>query len=215
MKPEHVIVDVGSGTGISSEFLLKHGNQVIGVEPNAQMREAAEFLLKEYPNFQSVAGTSDATTLPDDCADLIVAAQAFHWFDHAKTKKEFARLLKPGGHIALIWNDRRTTGSPFNEALEQLILEYNTDYKEVTQNMYDGSIKNFLGRYEMKNFYNFQDLDEKSLLGRLASTSYMPNESDPKFGEMKKALGFLFKKHSVEGRVRIEYDTQIYHAHSQ
>src|SRR6478735_8602849 len=69
------IADVGSGTGLSAQLFLKNGNTVYGVEPNAEMRAAGEQFLAGYPGFHSVAGTAEATTLPDASIDLVVAGQ--------------------------------------------------------------------------------------------------------------------------------------------
>ena len=74
----YVVADVGSGTGILTELLLRHGNTVFGIEPNADMRAAAERLLREYPAFRSIAGVAERTTLPTASVDWITAGQAFH-----------------------------------------------------------------------------------------------------------------------------------------
>src|SRR5689334_8180396 len=83
---------------------LKHGHGMIGVEPNQEMREAAERLLASYPLFKSVSGTAETTTLESQSVDLITAGQAFHWFDRDKTRQEFLRILKPNGWVVLVWN---------------------------------------------------------------------------------------------------------------
>ena len=88
LTPRTVIADVGSGTGISTELFLQNGNTVFAIEPNPEMRAAAERLLGGRPNFHSVRGTAEATTLPDGSVDCVVAAQAFHWFDPEKTRVE-------------------------------------------------------------------------------------------------------------------------------
>src|SRR5215469_5965610 len=92
-----VIADVGSGTGIMTRIFLENGNQVFAVEPNPEMRHAAEQVLAAYPRFVSVPATAEATTLPAETADFVVAAQAFHWFDRERVRREFVRILKPGG----------------------------------------------------------------------------------------------------------------------
>ena len=107
LRTDSIIADVGSGTGISSKVFLENGNKVHGVEPNAAMREAAEEFLNNFPQFESVDGTSEATNLPDDSVDFIIAAQAFHWFEPNKTRPEFKRILREGGYVALIWNERQ------------------------------------------------------------------------------------------------------------
>ncbi|MBI1762477.1 MAG: class I SAM-dependent methyltransferase, partial [Acidobacteria bacterium] len=101
-----VIADLGSGTGFSAKLFLDNGNVVYGIEPNPEMRVAAEAFLRGYPNFRSLAGTAEATTLPADSADFVVAAQAFHWFDVAAASTEAKRILKLAGSGILLWNDR-------------------------------------------------------------------------------------------------------------
>src|SRR5271156_4696408 len=131
LTADSVIADVASGTGIFTRMLLENGNRVFGVEPNAEMRHAGEEFLRSYPRFASVAGTAEATTLPDHGVDIVTAAQAAHWFDREKARREFIRILKPGGWCVLLWNERRTDSTPFLREYEQLLLTYGTDYREV------------------------------------------------------------------------------------
>jgi ubiquinone/menaquinone biosynthesis C-methylase UbiE len=95
------------------------------------MRVAAEVFLKEFPTFKSLDGTAEATNLPDKSIDLITAAQAFHWFDHEKTPAEFRRIIKDGGFLALIWNERQLDSTDFLREYERFLLEYGTDYSKV------------------------------------------------------------------------------------
>src|SRR5438552_226529 len=92
LNPSFVIADIGSGTGISSKIFLANGNTVYAVEPNNEMRNKAEELLWQYDSFISINGTAEQTTLADTSADMIVAGQAFHWFDAVKAKIEFRRI---------------------------------------------------------------------------------------------------------------------------
>ena len=210
LNKDSVIVDVGSGTGISSELFLSNGNTVYGVEPNASMREAAELELKKYPRFRSQNGSAEATGLPSGIADFVIAAQAFHWFQLEQTKKEFRRLLKPKGRILLLWNDRITSGFRFAEAYENFIHHFALDYKQVThKNVQDHHMRELLGEFQIQHFSNYQEFDFDGLLGRVLSTSYMPNTDHPGFADMKEALNTLFTRHARDGRVRIEYDTQL------
>ena len=107
LRPDWAIADIGSGTGILSRLLLQRGHIVFGIEPNDEMRRAAEGLLTGFSGFRSISATAEDTTLKSQSVDLIVAAQAFHWFDPDFARREFARILKPDGVVALIWNDRR------------------------------------------------------------------------------------------------------------
>jgi len=131
LTAESIIADVASGTGIFTRILLENGNRVFGVEPNPEMRRAGEEYLAAYERFTSVAGTAEATTLPDHSMGIVTAAQAAHWFDRTKARREFVRILKPGGWTVLIWNERQTDSTPFLRDYEQLLLTYGTDYQDV------------------------------------------------------------------------------------
>ena len=108
LRPSDVVADVGSGTGILTALLLDHGNTVHAVEPNAAMAAEATARLGGNPRFHAVAGRAEATGLPDASCDVVTAAQAFHWFDIDPTRREFRRILRPGGAVVLVWNIRRT-----------------------------------------------------------------------------------------------------------
>lgn len=213
LSPQWSIVDVGCGTGISSELFLQNGNVVIGVEPNAAMREAAQTSLSHFPNFRAVDGSAEATTLPDHCADLIVAAQAFHWFGPAKTRTEAQRILRAGGWALLMWNNRKLTGTPFLNAYEQFLIALKTDYLQVRHNnINDADLAAFFGSNEWRtaSFPNAQSLDWPGLRDRVISSSYTPPPGDPRHESMLRRLRELFDRHQQDGRVTIEYQTEIY-----
>ena len=209
---ETVIADVGCGTGISTRLFLDNCNCVIGVEPNAVMRAAALEQLDEFPDFTIVEGTSDATTLADSSVDMVVAAQAFHWFDAEKTRTEFKRILKPGGHIVLIWNERQLDTTPFLIDYEALLVKYAYDYGTVRhENIKKQELDDFFqNEYGSAAFENFQIFDFEGLKGRMLSSSYMPNETDAVFATMIEDLRSLFAKHAENGRINLFYDTKVY-----
>lgn len=211
---ESVIADVGSGTGILSELFLREGIRVYGVEPNREMREAGERLLAAYENFVSVDGRAEETTLADASVDFVTAGQAFHWFDPASARREFGRILKGGGRAVLIWNDRRTEGTPLLAEYERLLLEYGTDYKEVSSKWAaEENIKTLFGSEEVrtKTFNNEQVLDFDGLKGRLASASYAPVPGHPNHEPLMRELAALFARHQRDGRVVVEYDTKVFY----
>ena len=212
LAPGAVVADIGSGTGILTESLLKSGAIIFGVEPNGPMRAAGERFLADYPNFHSTEGTAEATTLKSHSVDLITAAQAFHWFDAAKARAEFARILKPQGCVALIWNDRKTSGV-FAEAYEELLLKYGTDYAAVNHRNIDAeAIASFFApeAFESVSLPNAQTMDLEALTGRLLSSSYAPEPGHPKHEPMLRDLRTLFETHQSDGRVIFEYDTLVY-----
>jgi ubiquinone/menaquinone biosynthesis C-methylase UbiE len=211
-----IVADIGSGTGILSELFLKHGNPVFGVEPNREMREAGERLLKQYPNFTSVNGAAEATTLANCSVDFITAGQAFHWFDRIQTRKEFTRILKPDGWVALIWNDRHIDTSPFLCAYEELLHRYGTDFEAVAHRNVDAAaIAAFFAprSFTLRKFGNRQVFDFDGLRGRLLSSSYAPEPGHPNHLPVLDALRAIFDKHQIDGRVEFTYTTVVYFGH--
>ncbi len=214
LTADSIVADVGSGTGILTEMFLRNGNAVYGIEPNRGMREAAERLLKEYPRFRSVAAQAEETTLDDASVDFVAAGQAFHWFDREKTRREFARVLKPRGWVALIWNERVTTTTPFLVAYEQLLKDYSTDYEQVDHRRIDDDvIRDFFGSddFRLKQFINVQVFDYEGVKGRLLSSSYAPEEGHSNYEPMLAELERIFQTYQDEGRVVFEYVTQMYY----
>jgi ubiquinone/menaquinone biosynthesis C-methylase UbiE len=208
-----VVADVGSGTGILSELFLENGNRVFGIEPNRRMREAGERRLKDHPRFTSVAGTAEATTLDDNSVDLVAAGQAFHWFDPQRARTEFARILKPGGWVALIWSWRRKDGTPFLAAYDRLLAAYRTDRGEAEiWRRGDEMAAAFFGpgSFEKATFDNEQVLDLEGFKGRVLSISYVPAQGEPGSDEMLHNVEEIFYEHQKGGRVRIDYDTTVY-----
>jgi SAM-dependent methyltransferase len=208
---DSVIADIGSGTGISSELFLKNGNTVYGIEPNKEMREAAERIFADNPSFISINATAEETTLPNNSIDLIIAGQAFHWFDVEKAKTEFKRILKSDGYEVLIWNKRKRGDLSFQEEYEKLLLKYGTDYKEVGhQNIGKEGLNNlFSGKHELVNFDNQQLFDFEGFKGRLLSSSYAPNPGDSNYEPMLDELKRIFEHYKTNGRVCFEYVTEV------
>lgn len=214
LSADTVIGDVGSGTGILTELFLQNGNPVFAVEPNEAMRIAAEALLAGYENFTSISGTAESTNLADDSVELIVAGQAFHWFDPPKARAEFARILKSGGHVVLAWNSRRKD-TPFMRAYEALLFEYADDYKSVgDRNVKDEHIADFFAPQPMVKETltdnHIQTFDFEGLKGRALSSSYSPALGHPKHRMFIEQLQQLFEAYQVDGAVTVEYRTRIY-----
>ena len=213
LTQDSIIADIGSGTGLSAKPFLENGNTVYGVEPNAAMRQAAEDYLKDFPYFISHDGTAENTNLANSSIDFVTAAQAFHWFDADKTRTEFRRILKPGGYVALIWNERQLDTTEFLREYEKLLLKYAADYEKVRHENIDqqklGAF--FQDEYQRASFPNEQVFDLAGLRGRLLSSSYMPAEDDPSFPALEKELQNVFAKHAENDRIKVFYDTNIYY----
>lgn len=210
------VADIGSGTGIFSKLLLDAGTEVFAVEPNDDMRSAAETMLGGSSCFHSIGAPAEATGLNEQSVDLIVAAQAFHWFDRQRVRAEFTRLLKPGGSIALIWNVRRTDSTAFLRDYETLLLTFAPDYAQVRHENVDAdALAQFFvdGRFERHVFPNEQRFDFAGLRGRLLSCSYAPSEGQPLHEPMIAELRRLYDAHACDGVVTFDYDTEVYLGH--
>ncbi len=213
VRPDAVVADVGSGTGILSSQFLEYGNVVFGIEPNDAMRHAAEALLASR-RFHSVAGRAEATTLGSRSVDGIVVGQAFHWFDASAARREFSRILKPGGWVVLIWNGRRTAGTAFLVAYEQFLVRWCAEYSDVRNRYADTASLEILfapNGYRQRSLTNQQVFDRDGLKGRLLSSSYAPSADDPRQPDMLRNLQHLFEEHSERGVVRFDYDTEVYY----
>ena len=212
LNPTHVVADIASGTGIWTRMLLENGNAVLGVEPNADMREAGERLLAAFPKFTSVAGTAEATNLSDQSVDFVTAAQAAHWFNRERSRQEFVRILKPCGWLVLMWNERLTDSTAFLRDYEQLLLKYGTDYQDIRHEHTTASVNEFFdpAPYQERVFDMRQEFDYAGVEGRLLSSSYAPGPEHPQHLPMLRELRRIFDAHAISGRATFEYKTRLY-----
>jgi SAM-dependent methyltransferase len=212
LLPEHVAADIASGTGIWTRVLLENGNRVFAVEPNIDMRQAGERQLAEFSKFTSVDGKAEATTLPDASIDFVTAAQAAHWFDRERSRREFVRILKPDGWLVLLWNEREVDTTPFLRDYEALLLDYGTDYEEVRHERTTDAVNEFFdpAPYQERVFPMRQDFDYAGIEGRLLSSSYAPGPGHPKHEAMLKALRQVFDRHANAGRAAFDYKARLY-----
>jgi len=207
-----VVADLGSGTGILTELLLQSGAEVFAVEPNAPMRAAAEARLQCYPNFHSLEGSAEATTLAPASVDLLVAGQAFHWFDASRARAEALRVLRADAAAALLWNERPSEASAFLAEYESLLLKHAADYARITASRADpAAMRGFLGEaMELAAFPNEQVLDFAGLQGRLMSSSYAPEPGHPQYQPMMAGLREIFARHQHDGHIVMPYSTLVY-----
>lgn len=217
LTPDSIIADVGSGTGILSTLFLENGNRVLGIEPNPDMRLAAERSLQEpYEDlFHSVAATAEATTLLDQSMDFVTAGQSFHWFDPRRTRDEFARILKPRGLVVLVWNRRRGPISLMRD-FDRLLDTCGENHRRHSHHQVgEEEIAAFFGPggFELGTFYNEQTFDLDGLKGRAMSSSSVPKVGRFGHEEMMAELEELFEAHQTDGLVTFEYDAEVYYGH--
>jgi SAM-dependent methyltransferase len=237
LTTDALIAAIGSGTGKLTEVFLNYGYRVLGIEPDPEMRAAAEYVLGQYPTFTSIAASAEATELPDGSVDVITSGQAFHWFDRERVRKEFARILVPKGWVVLVWNRQKTAGTPFLVALEQFWQTYLTreglrglatsqdltlllratnpvyrwrlDPELISQEL----IAPFFGSdgFALETFENPQIYDFEGMKGRVLSAGSAPQVDHPRYAEMLEALTALFWTHQVDGTITIEQETCVYY----
>ncbi len=214
---EAVVADLGAGTGISSELFLRHGNTVWGVEPNADMRAQAAALEARFPRFQMLAGVAEETGLPSTTFDYVVAATAFHWFDAERCRAEFRRVLKPQGHVVLLWNLHQSPPTPLLTAFEELSTRYADDgrhrWGRERHNITSAAARLFGDpkNYRKRFLENDQQLNYEAFEGRFLSSSYVALPGDPRFAHMVVELRELFDRFAIEGRVELKYQTALFH----
>lgn len=208
LSDDALIVDLGSGTGISTRWLAERGYHVIGIEPNADMRAEADRCSKDDPHIEYREGSGEATGLESKTVDVVMAAQAFHWFNQQAALDEMARILKPGGHVALIWNIRDDS-DPLTAAYGDVILSF-PDAKIVEQP--EDQYVDLLWQHprfedaEKVVFANGQDLTEEGLIGRARSVSYAPR--DPELiDKITAQLKAIHAEHQQNGLVQVRYKT--------
>ncbi|MEP7028175.1 MAG: class I SAM-dependent methyltransferase [Candidatus Eisenbacteria bacterium] len=207
LAPGATVVDVGAGTGIWTVLLAARRRPVIALEPNAAMRAAA--LARAGVSWR--AGAAEDTGLADASASLITVAQAFHWFRAAEALREFARVLAPGGRLALVWNRRRKDDA-FTAGYRDAITSVSGESAAETMT-FDPAVIPASGRFAPADrivFEHAQELDRAGRHGRARSASYVPKHG-PRAEELGARLDTLFDVHGdANGRVRLLYECEVW-----
>ncbi len=205
-----MIADVGSGTGLFSELLLKEDYKVFCVEPNAEMRHYAELTLSRYPGFSSIDGRAEETRLPDHAIDFITVIQSFHWMNPTETKVEFRRILKSNGKIIIAWILAKQN-TPFLHEYEEIRKTFGIDYKAV-ERANENILIDFYDPHAIgkKIFHHSRSLDFENLKGQLISASFIPLPGHPKYENMITELTRIYKKYQYNGFVTMEYEIPVF-----
>lgn len=215
LKQGDKLADVGCGTGISSELFARRGINVIGVEPNKDMRDKAESLKETLKagSIELIDGTAEETTLPDASVEAILCAQAFHWFDAHKAITEFRRILKPQGWAVLIWNERDESDAftrAYGDAFRKFTEIDKVEAKHGASGMPLLTCDEFT-QAELTHFQNSQVLERDSVILRAFSASYAPKETGLA-NKMKEMLNVVFDRYQSNGTVELKYSVSVYSA---
>lgn len=205
-----VVVDVGAGTGIGAGLLAARGVRLIAIEPNPEMRDAAS-----DGGFDVRDGLAERTGLPDASADIVTSFQAFHWFANAASVREFVRVLRPGGRVALVWNVRDERDA-FTRGYGEITDREGhagrgdgagADYEAVTPTLLAGGGLRDVRRLELPSM---QALDVEALLGRARSASYVPR-AGAEYEAVAARLAALHARHAdASGLASLCYRTCVY-----
>jgi SAM-dependent methyltransferase len=197
--------DIGAGTGISARLVAERGVTVHAIEPNEAMREQGRARATESVVWHAAAG--EATGLPDHAVDIITCAQAYHWLDPERAAIEFARILRPAGRIALMWNDWDET-HPVTAGYSRLIRRHCTGLPPHHEE-WEPEVSGRLVVTGTRRFEHAQRLDAEGLIGRAMSASYVPKEGGAHDALMA-GLRALHAEHAgAEGFVDLAYETWI------
>jgi SAM-dependent methyltransferase len=213
LAPGATVADLGCGTGLSCLPFLRAGFAVIGVEPNTAMRAAGEKFLAAQGNFRSVAGKAEVTTLAEASVDLVIAAQAAHWFDLPLARAEALRISRRPAWAALIWNDRDSTGTPFAVGYEQMLRDFGIEYEKILhRHGPEETVAPYFGHreYRAATLTNPTLLDYPTLVARVNSASYMPQPDSPAYAPMLARLQQLFDASEQGGKVGMDYVTRVF-----
>jgi SAM-dependent methyltransferase len=208
------IADVGSGTGILTRHFTNLAQRVYAVEPDAEMRAWAEQSCPGTPSFISVSGSAEHTTLPDHCVDLIIVGQAIHWFDALPARREFQRILRPGGYLAVLWNGGMDAA--IGQALQQVCtVENGWEMTPAANPPPPPPMSYYFGTGDLpqQSFPASREENWDEFFGGLCSAANAPDEANPLFADMRTAARRAFDALSTDGILNMHYSTELIFGH--
>lgn len=199
------VVDLGAGTGKLTRTLVAMGHRVTAVEPLAEMRAHLQAMA---PAATALSGSAEAIALPDASADVVVCAQAFHWFEHAAALPEIARVLRPAGRLALVWNvrdDREPWVAKLSEVIDrESVVDEDSDEKVAASGLFQ-PLKRAMFAFR-------QRLDRATLHELVLSRSYCAVRTAEERAPVFEAVDGIFDEHAVDGMIELPYVTACFRA---
>ncbi len=207
LRRSHFVADIGAGTGMLAELFLEHGNAVVAIEPNVEMRMVCERLAAVWPGLTVRSAIAEATGLADASVDFIAVGRAMHWFDLDESMKEFRRILKPDGWLVLAANGRSRGAAKKQKEFEQLLMDEGVDYKQVKERhrMHEKIAPRFRkDSLVRERIHGEQSLTLEEFLGQVQSYSAAPLPGHPKYEGMQRALRAYFDRWQVCGVLKMK-----------
>ena len=204
-EPPLDVVDLAAGTGKLTRGIVALGHRVTAVEPLDEMRAQ---LVEAVPGIvDALKGTAESMPLPDESADVVTIAQAFHWFDHERAVPEIARVLRPAGRIAIVWNVRDDR-LPWMRRLSELIEAEGLD-----EEVWPSEIGTAFAPLERATFAFEQPIDRQLLLDLVASRSQTVVMPEDERIELLAAVSALYDEEAAGGSpVVMPYRTECFRA---
>ncbi len=206
VHPSMHVLDLGAGTGIFTRQILPYVAKVTAVEPSASMRASLSAMT---PGVDVFDGSDVAIPLDDGTVDVVFVAQAFHWFDAPRALQEIHRVLKPGGGLGLIWNERDESIPWVAELCRAMRWDVHQPYKVGT----DFSLPVAAGPFrevERVEFKHAQTLTREALYRRVLTTSYISLMDDEQRDALMKDVAQVVERQAEP--IDMPYVTSVYTA---
>lgn len=207
LRAGRTVLDLGAGTGKLTRDLLATGARVIAIEPGDQMRARLE---SAVPGAEVHAGVAEAIPVPDGEVDAVTAGQAFHWFRFDEALLEVHRVLRPGGGLALIWNERDPEDDLQREISTLLRPFVPPGRARVTEVGWREAVEEsrFFGPLEERRYRFVEELDAELLRERIATISFVASALESERAWLDRELRELAETRG--GRVCFAYLTQAF-----
>lgn len=206
LTSDWIVADIGAGTGMLSDVFLANGNRTLAIEPNAEMRQMCRALHESNSNLEVLDGSAEDTDLGSSTFDLVTAGRAMHWFHRERAFREFRRILKPDGWVAIIAYGRTEEGRQENLAFEQLLRDFSPDHTDTHAGyeVYRQLSSDLPRDFFHKEILETRSLDWEDLLGLTLSLSHSPSKESPNYPDFKRSLRAYFQQFASAGKVQLE-----------